>query len=103
MNHLLAFGGVQVTDAFEQCQRIVSRNRLLFCIDFCFRFDVSLGKKLLRFSAAYSARPVVAPIEFCHECFSGYGMNQLRVYPRISTTSQMSSASDPAPVFAKTR
>ena len=72
MVNLLPFGGVEVIDALEQRQCVVARNRSLFRVDFLFRFDVRFRKKLLRSSAAGSARAVVAPIEFYHECFSSY-------------------------------
>jgi len=55
-----------VIDCFEDLDRVSFLVRFLlrflFCVDFGFGFDVSGGKKLLRFGAGLSAFSVIAPV-----------------------------------------
>lgn len=61
-DNFFTFRSQKVIDCFENLDRVGFLMRFLFCVDFGFGFDVSGGKKLLRFGAGLSAFSVVAPV-----------------------------------------
>lgn len=66
MNHFIAPGGIDIGDSACQFNRFRLAVSILLRIDFRLRCDTVLGKKLLRFGTAVSARTVVTPVEFLH-------------------------------------
>ena len=64
VHDLLAFRHVHLVDLLHQGQRIISLKRGLPGVYFFGCFNLSVRKKLLRFSTALSALPMVTPIDF---------------------------------------
>lgn len=61
IDSFFAFGDEEFVDPRDQLQSFIFLVLFLFGVDFGLRSNVSVGKKLLRFSARFSARTMVAP------------------------------------------
>ncbi len=66
MNDFFAPGRIDFIDIAQQFERLLFCERRFFGVCFGSGRQLMFRKKLLRFSAGASARPVIAPIDFFH-------------------------------------